>query len=61
MDHKLKFHAIRHTNASIMIDKNVPTPIVTERLGHSSVAITYNTYAHALRDSEERKKALVEA
>lgn len=61
MEHPLKFHSIRHTNASIMIDKNIPTPIVTERLGHSSVAITYNTYAHALRDSEERKKPLVEA
>ena len=61
IDHNIKFHAIRHTNASIMIDKDIPTPIVTERLGHSSVAITYNTYAHALRDSEERKKPLVEA
>ena len=61
IDHNIKFHSIRHTNASIMIDKNVPTPVITERLGHSSVAITYNTYAHALRDSEERKKPLVEA
>lgn len=61
IDHNIKFHAIRHTNASIMIDKDIPTPIVAERLGHSSVAITYNTYAHALRDSEERKKPLVEA
>ena len=61
IDHNIKFHTIRHTNASIMIDKDVPTPLVAERLGHSSVAITYNTYAHALRDSEERKKPLVEA
>ena len=61
IDHSITFHTIRHTNASIMIAKGVPTPIVTERLGHSSVGVTYNTYAHALRDSEERKKALVEA
>lgn len=61
VDHTITFHEIRHTNASIMIANGVPTPIVTERLGHSSVGVTYNTYAHALRDSEERKKPLVEA
>lgn len=61
IDHAIKFHTIRHTNASILIAKGVPTPVITERLGHSSVGITYNTYAHALRDSKERKEALVEA
>ena len=61
IDHKLSFHTIRHTNASIMIANGVPTPVVTERLGHSSVAVTYNTYAHALRDSKERNMPLVEA
>ncbi len=61
LDNKFNFHAIRHTNASIMIAKGVPTPVITERLGHSSVAVTYSTYAHALRDSKERKEALVEA
>lgn len=61
IDHVIKFHTIRHTNASIMIANGVPTPVVTERLGHSSVGITYSIYAHALRDSKERKEALVEA
>ena len=61
LDNRFTFHTIRHTNASIMIAKGVPTPVITERLGHSSVGVTYNTYAHALRDSKERKEALVEA
>ena len=61
IDHVIKFHTIRHTNASIMIANGVPTTVITERLGHSSVGITYNIYAHALRDSKERKEALVEA
>ena len=61
IDHAIKFHTIRHTNASIMIANGVPTTVITERLGHSSVGITYNIYAHALRDSKERKEALVEA
>ena len=57
----LPFHWIRHTNASNMIHKNVPIAVITERLGHSSIAITYRVYGHILQECEERNIAVIEA
>lgn len=57
----LVFHDIRHTNASNMIYKHVPIAVITERLGHSSIAVTYSTYGHIIKDCEEANIAVVEA
>lgn len=59
LNRHLTFHDLRHTNASIMIAKGVNIGVITERLGHSSIAVTYNTYAHILQDCEDRNKAVV--
>lgn len=41
------FHSLRHTHATLLIDAGVPIPAVSKRLGHSSIATTIKTYAHA--------------
>lgn len=61
MTREFTIHDIRHTNASLMIHAGVPLPVIAERLGHSSVEVTYKTYAHVLSDCEERQQALVKA
>lgn len=61
IDRGLTFHDIRHTNASNMIYKNVPIAVITERLGHSSIAITYSTYGHIIQECQEAKIAVIEA
>ena len=61
MTRPFTFHDIRHTNASLMIYAGVPISVVSERLGHSSVAVTYSTYAHGINDCAERRQALVTA
>jgi integrase len=45
---RIKFHGMRHTCATLMLGAGVPVKIVSERLGHSNVMITLNTYAHVL-------------
>lgn len=41
-------HGLRHTHATHMLMAGVPVKIVSERLGHASIEITLNTYAHIL-------------
>lgn len=46
-------HATRHTNATALLLAGVPVKVVSERLGHSSVSITWETYAHVLPEQHE--------
>ncbi|MCK4387790.1 MAG: site-specific integrase [Dehalococcoidia bacterium] len=43
-----RFHDLRHTFASLMLLAGVHPKIVSEMLGHSSVAFTLDTYSHAI-------------
>ncbi len=51
-------HGLRHTHATMALKAGVPAKVVQERLGHSSVFITLDTYSHVLpnmqRDAAER-------
>jgi len=44
----VRFHDLRHTFASLMLLKNVSPKVISEALGHSSVAFTLDTYSHLL-------------
>lgn len=45
---RITFHDLRHTHASILLQQGVHPKVVSERLGHSSVHMTLNTYSHLL-------------
>jgi integrase len=40
------FHQLRHSSASLLIAHGVPLKVVSEGLGHSTIALTANTYSH---------------
>lgn len=40
------FHALRHTHATLLMAEGVHPKIVSERLGHSNIGITLDTYSH---------------
>ena len=42
----IRLHDARHTHASLMLKQGIHPKIVQERLGHSSIAITLDTYSH---------------
>lgn len=44
----VSLHALRHTCATMLLAANVNPKIVSERLGHSSITITMDTYSHCL-------------
>lgn len=44
----ITFHDLRHTSATILLAAGVHPKIVQERLGHSSIQLTMDTYSHVL-------------
>ena len=44
----VRFHDLRHTCASLLLESGVHVKIVSELLGHASIAITLDTYSHVL-------------
>ena len=42
----IRLHDARHTHASLMLKQGVHPKIVQERLGHSSIQVTLDTYSH---------------
>lgn len=49
----IRFHDARHTHASLMLKQGIHPRIVQERLGHSTIAITLDTYSHVVPGLQE--------
>ena len=48
-----RLHDARHTHASLMLKQGVHPKIVQERLDHSSITITLDTYSHCALGLQE--------
>ena len=51
---ELSFHSLRHTYATLCIEKGMDIKTLSELLGHADVKITLNTYVHS-SDSLKKK------
>lgn len=53
-------HGLRHTHASILINQGILIDYVSERLGHSNVAVTIEVYRHLLESKrvQESKRTI---
>jgi integrase len=49
----IRFHDLRHTAASLMLLQGIHPKVVQERLGHSDISLTLNTYSHVLPSMQE--------
>ena len=49
---KIRLHDLRHSNATALIQAGVNPRVVQQRLGHSDVNITLNTYTHVLPEMD---------
>jgi integrase len=47
---RIRFHDLRHTYATLALSAGVPLQVVSRALGHSTIAITANTYSHVVPD-----------
>lgn len=56
-----RFHASRHTAATLMLDDGIPLEVVSAALGHSSLAITSDVYAKVSMDAKRRALSQLDA
>lgn len=47
-----RFHNLRQSYATLLIQQGVQLRVVMEILGHSSITITADTYAHVLFETQ---------
>jgi integrase len=57
---RIRFHDLRHTCATLLLTRTVNPKIVSEMLGHSSIAITLDTYSHVLPNMRDQAAAAME-
>jgi hypothetical protein len=44
----IRFHDLRHTAATLLLAEGIHPKVVQERLGHSQISLTLDTYSHVL-------------
>lgn len=55
----LKFHELRHTQATQLLSHNVDVKTVQARMGHSNACITLNWYAHSVPENDKKAADLL--
>lgn len=58
---KIRLHDLRHSNATALIMAGVNPRVVQQRLGHSDVNITLNTYTHVLPEMDMEAAAKLDS
>lgn len=54
---RVRLHDLRHTSAAILLRQGVASKVVSERLGHSTTALTTDTYQHVIAGMDEEAAA----
>ena len=50
---RIRLHDLRHSHATQLLRQGVHPKIVSERLGHSTISITLDTYSHVIPGMQE--------
>ena len=56
----VRFHDLRHTFASLMLLRGAKPKVISEALGHSSVAFTMDVYSHIIDGMQSDAMALLD-
>ncbi|MEX1071768.1 MAG: tyrosine-type recombinase/integrase [Anaerolineales bacterium] len=56
----VRFHDLRHTAASLMLNNGIDVFVVSRRLGHAKASITLDVYGHLLANNQERSADMLE-
>jgi len=57
---RVRFHDLRHTFASLALLRGARPKVISEALGHASVAFTMDTYSHIISGMQEDMMALLD-
>ncbi|MBT2649529.1 site-specific integrase [Bacillus sp. ISL-34] len=50
---RIRFHNLRHTLATIMLEIGENSKVMSERLGHSNISITLDKYSHVTQNIQD--------
>jgi integrase len=56
----VRFHGLRHTFASLMLLRGAKPKVISEALGHASVAFTMDVYSHIIEGMQSDAMALLD-
>lgn len=51
---KIRFHDLRHTHATLLLEAGAGLKEVQDRLGHASIKTTGDVYAHVTKEIQEK-------
>ncbi len=57
---RFRFHDLRHSAATLMLQVGVHPKIVSERLGHSTIAVTLDIYSHVTPNMQREAAAALD-
>lgn len=57
---RIRFHDLRHTAASLMMNHQVPILVASRRLGHSKPSVTLDIYSHLYQESQNEVAVLLD-
>jgi integrase len=57
---QFSIHGLRHTHATILLLKGENIKVISERLGHKSTQITWDTYSHVLPSMKKQTADLLD-
>ena len=57
---RIRFHDMRHTAASLMINNGIPIVVVSKILGHSKPSVTLNIYSHCVSELQQEAAKVME-
>ena len=57
----IRLHDLRHSHASLLIEKGFSIVAIKERLGHENIQVTLQTYSHLYPNKQEEISATLES
>lgn len=57
---EIRFHDLRHSCATAMIEAGIDPKTVQQRLGHADISVTMNIYAHCTKTMDEKAAEMMD-
>lgn len=61
IDRHVRFHDLRHTHATLLLEQDVEAKVIQERLGHSNISTTMDLYSHVTRNIQKKNRRKTES
>ena len=58
---RVRFHDLRHTAATLLLEQGVHPKVAADMLGHATVAVTLDTYSHVTSGMHEAAAEALDA